>query len=134
MLAVTRRAHEAGARLVVGGHSGVPYATRGEAPWREMELLVQAGLAPLEVIRAATATGAAFLGRGDDLGTVEPGKLADLIVLRGDPSRDISQIRTVERVLLGGAWVDLANTETDETRTVCNSGQRSRTPAGTLSA
>jgi hypothetical protein len=107
MLDATRRAADAGGRLVMGGHSGVPFAARGEAPWREMELLVEAGLTPMQAIQAATATGAAFLGRERDLGTVEPGKLADLIVLRGNPLARISDIRTVERVLAGGAWVDM---------------------------
>ena len=51
-----------------------------------MELLVDAGLTPMQAIEAATATGAAFLGRAGDLGTIEPGKLADLIVLTGNPA------------------------------------------------
>jgi imidazolonepropionase-like amidohydrolase len=107
MLATTRRAFEAGGRIVVGGHSTVPFAGRGEAPWREMELLVDAGLTPMQAIQAATANGAAFLGRQSDLGTIEPGKLADLVVLTGNPLRQISEIRTVQRVLAGGAWVDV---------------------------
>lgn len=107
MQEATRRAFEAGARIVMGGHTGVPFAARGEAPWREIELLVDAGLTPMQAIQAATATGAAFLGRESDFGTVEPGKLADLIVLTGDPLARISDIRTVERVLAGGSWVDV---------------------------
>jgi imidazolonepropionase-like amidohydrolase len=105
MLRATQRAHAAGARIVMGGHSGAPYAARGEAPWRELELLVEAGLSPMEAIQAGTATGAAFLGRAHDLGTLEPGKLADLVVLARDPTREISAIRSVERVMAGGAWV-----------------------------
>lgn len=108
MLAATGRAFQAGGRIVMGGHSSVPFAPRGEAPWREMELLVDAGLTPMQAIQAATATGAAFLGRAHDLGTIEPGKLADLIVLHGNPVQRISDIRTAERVLAGGAWVPLA--------------------------
>jgi imidazolonepropionase-like amidohydrolase len=72
-----------------------------------MELLVDAGLTPMQAIEAATATGAAFLGRGADIGTLAPGKLADLIVLTGNPVRQISEIRSVERVLVGGVWVDV---------------------------
>ncbi len=107
MLATTRRAFQAGGRIVMGGHSTVPFAGRGEAPWREMELLVDAGLTSMEAIQAATATGAAFLGRDRDLGTIEAGKLADLVVLTGNPLRQIGEIRTVERVLAGGSWVDV---------------------------
>ncbi|MBK5296881.1 MAG: amidohydrolase family protein [Vicinamibacteria bacterium] len=113
MLATTRRAFEAGGRVVMGGHSSVPFAGRGEAPWREMELLVDAGLTPMQAIEAATASGAAFLGRARDLGTVEPGKLADLIVLTGNPVSQIAEIRTVERVLAGGAWVDVGKYRKD---------------------
>jgi imidazolonepropionase-like amidohydrolase len=108
MLEASRRAHMAGARIVVGGHSNVPFAPRGEAVWREMELLVEAGMTPMQVIQAATATGAAFLQRDRELGTVEAGKLADLIVLSGNPAQRISDIRTIERVMAGGRWIDRA--------------------------
>ena len=108
MQALTACLHAHGARIVVGGHTSVPYAARGEAPWREMELLVDAGLSPLEAITAATSTAAAFLYRSDELGTLRPGLRADVVVLRGDPSRDISAIRTVERVMVGGRWIDVA--------------------------
>ena len=109
MKRLTRRVALEGARIVVGGHSTVPFATRGEAPWREMELLVESGFTPLEVIQAATGTAAAFLYRDGDLGTLQPGKLADLVVLSGDPLRNIAEIRTVERVMAGGAWIDVAH-------------------------
>lgn len=97
-----------GARIVVGGHSTVPFAARGEAPWREMELLVESGFTPLEVIHAATGTAAGFLYREQDLGTLQPGRFADLVVLSGDPIRNIAEIRTVQRVMAGGRWVDVA--------------------------
>jgi imidazolonepropionase-like amidohydrolase len=97
-----------GARIVVGGHSTVPFAKRGEAPWRELELLVESGFTPLEAIRAATGTAAGFLYREADLGTLEAGRFADLVVLSGDPLRNIAEIRTVERVMAGGVWIDVA--------------------------
>jgi imidazolonepropionase-like amidohydrolase len=107
MKRLTFEAFRHGARITLGGHSTVPFAKRGEAPWRELELLVESGLTPLEALTAATATGAASLRRSQDLGTVEAGKLADLVVLQRDPSADIHAIRTVDRVMLGGRWVDV---------------------------
>lgn len=102
------RAAIEGAQVVMGGHSTVPFAGRGEAPWRELELLVESGFTPLEAIRAATGTAAAFLYREQELGTLRPGLTADLVVLGGDPLKDIRAIRTVERVLTSGEWVDVA--------------------------
>ena len=87
MKRLTRRVAREGARIVVGGHSTVPFAKRGEAPWRELELLVESGFTPLEAIQAATGTAAAFLYRESDVGTLRAGRLADLIVLSGDPLR-----------------------------------------------
>ena len=84
----------------------MPFAARGEALWRELELMVDAGLTPLEAVTAATGTSAASLHRAGDVGTLEPGKLADLIVLDRDPSVDIHAIRTVGRVMVGGRWID----------------------------
>jgi imidazolonepropionase-like amidohydrolase len=106
MKRLTLEAHRHGARITLGGHSTVPFAARGEAPWRELELMVDAGLTPLEAVTAATGTSAASLHRAGDVGTLEPGKLADLIVLDRDPSVDIHAIRTVGRVMVGGRWID----------------------------
>jgi imidazolonepropionase-like amidohydrolase len=107
MKQLTRRAAVEGARVVMGGHSTVPFAARGEAPWRELELMVESGFSPLEAITAATSTAAAFLYRTDQIGALRPGLQADLVILRGDPLRDISAIRTVERVMAGGKWIDV---------------------------
>jgi len=112
MKALTLAAFQHGARLTLGGHSTVPFAGRGEAPWRELELLVESGLTPLQAITAATQTSAASLRRPANLGTIEPGKLADLIVLGRDPSQDIHAIRSVERVMSGGGWIDVARYRT----------------------
>jgi hypothetical protein len=108
MKQLTRRAASEGARVVVGGHTAVPFAGRGEAPWREMELLVESGFSPLEAVSAATSTAAAFFYRGDQLGSLRAGFAADLVVLRGQPDRDISAIRTVDRVMVAGRWIDTA--------------------------
>lgn len=107
MKRLTLLLHQSGARIVLGGHTGVPFAGRGEAPLRELELLVESGLTPLEAIRAATFNGAQFLYRDREIGSLEPGKLADLIVVNGNPAANISAIRQVERVMVGGRWIDV---------------------------
>jgi hypothetical protein len=108
MKQLTLLLHRNGGRVVLGGHTNVRFAGRGEAPLRELELLVESGLTPMEAIQAATLNGAQFLFRDKDLGSIENGKLADLIVMPGDPLKDISAVRRVERVMIGGTWIDIA--------------------------
>lgn len=105
MLRFVGMAHRAGVPVVVGSHATGPYAPRGLAFQREMELLVEAGLTPMEAITAGTLQNARFLRVEDRLGTVEPGKLADLVLVEGDPARDIKAMRQVRRVMLNGRWI-----------------------------
>ena len=105
MLDFTARARRAGVRVVVGSHSAVPHAERGWAYQRELELLVEAGLTPMQTIVAATSENARFFRVEERLGSVEPGKLADLLLVEGDPLKDIRAMRRVRRVMLGGVWV-----------------------------
>ena len=74
-----------GGRVAVGTDSGFMYNLHGFSFVREMELLQEAGFHPLEVVRAATLLGAEALGRAADLGSVEPGKLADLVIVAANP-------------------------------------------------
>jgi imidazolonepropionase-like amidohydrolase len=106
MKQLTRRVAAEGARVVMGGHTEVPFAGRGEAPWREIELLAESGFSPLEAIAAATGTAAAFLYRAEEFGTLRPGLQADVVVLAGNPAQDIKAIRSVDRVMVRGRWVD----------------------------
>jgi imidazolonepropionase-like amidohydrolase len=71
-----------------------------------MELLVQAGLTPAQVIKIATHNGAVFLGKADDLGSVEEGKLADLVLLTADPLKDIDNTKAIALVMKNGAILD----------------------------
>lgn len=105
MLAFVGMARRAGVRVVVGSHSFVPNAERGWAYQREMELLLEAGLSPLEVISAATIENARFFRVSDRLGSIEAGKQADLLLVRGNPLEDFGAMRRVERVMLNGTWV-----------------------------
>lgn len=100
-----RLVHEAGAKIVVGSHSDVPHAKRGWAYQRELELLVECGLTPMQALVAGTMENARYFRIADRLGSVEAGKLADLIMVEGDPSKDISNMRRVKRVMLNGQWV-----------------------------
>jgi imidazolonepropionase-like amidohydrolase len=98
---------DAGVPLVVGSDSGnwplFPYFFHGPTTWRELRLLAAAGLSPLEILRAATANPAKMLGLGDRIGTVEVGKVADLIVVREDPLVDVERaMRSLEHTIRGG--------------------------------
>jgi imidazolonepropionase-like amidohydrolase len=94
---------EAGAIMGVGTDAASPLNFHTEAMWYEMKALVESGMTPIQVISAATRINAGILGRFDELGTVEPGKLADLIVVDGNPVADIDALAHVEIVVKDGA-------------------------------
>lgn len=96
---------KAGVRIVVGSHTWVPYAASGFAYCREMELLHDAGLTNMEIIQAATIENARFLRIDERLGSIEEGKIADIVLITGDPLEDIRAMRQVKRVMLNGGWV-----------------------------
>ena len=73
---------------------------------RELELLVDAGLSPQQALEAATRVPARIIGKGRELGTIEPGKLADLIILGEDPLIDIRNTRKIEMAIPGGQILD----------------------------
>ncbi len=73
---------------------------------REIELLVEAGFAPVKAIRIATLNGAIFLGRQDQIGSISVGKNADLVVMKGDPAARIADIENVEFVFKDGVGYD----------------------------
>lgn len=105
--ALTRRAHAAGVPLAAGTDGvGDPDTDDLPAVHRELELLVElAGLTPVEALVAGTLGGARVLGIDDRFGTVEVGKVADLVLLTDDPRADIRATRSVRHVLLGGRVV-----------------------------
>jgi imidazolonepropionase-like amidohydrolase len=93
---------ESGAVLGMGTDSGTPLNFHTEALWREIKAHVDLGMAPQRAISAATRINARILGKADQLGTVEPGKLADIIVVKGNPLFDIQALAHVELVMKGG--------------------------------
>lgn len=96
---------ESGTVLGMGTDSGTPMNFHTEALWREAKVHVDMGMPPIKVISALTRVGAGILGKQRDLGTVEPGKLADIIVVRGNPLYDITALGHVETVVKGGRVV-----------------------------
>ena len=84
-----------GAVVVMGTDSGTPTNFNTEALWREIKTFVDYGMSPLRAISAATRIPARVMGRGADLGTIEPGKLADIIVLKRNPLYDIQALADV---------------------------------------
>lgn len=101
-----KRLYDAGVPLVMGSDSGnwpgMIAGFHGPGSIREMELLEEAGIPPLETIRAATQTFARMVGREREMGTVEAGKVADLIVLRSSPLNDMAALRKLEWVVKDG--------------------------------
>jgi imidazolonepropionase-like amidohydrolase len=99
MLAMARRAHEGGVKIAFGTDTGV--SKHGENA-REFALLVEAGLTPMEAIRAATVAGADNLGKSDVLGSIAPGKYGDLVAVEGDPLADIRELEDIDFVMKDG--------------------------------
>jgi len=106
MKGFVRRVHRQGGRLLVGTDSPVKYVAPGYAVHHEMLLLAECGLTPVEVLLAATRNAAEALRKQADLGTVEVGKLADLVLVNGNPLKDLRATRSVRWVVLNGRLYD----------------------------
>ena len=100
--ASTRQWIRAGAMIGMGTDSGTPLNFHRDALWREAKALFDAGMPAARLITALTLTNARILGKDSDLGTVEPGKLADITVVRGDPLFDILALADVDVVVKDG--------------------------------
>lgn len=96
-----RKINEAGGILVAGTDQ-----TTGPALHRELELLADAGIPPSDIIRIATLNGAIFLGKERELGSIEEGKIADLVLLAADPTTDINNAKQIVQVIKGGQLID----------------------------
>jgi len=103
-LSVVGALHRAGIPIVAGTDQAVP----GHSLHRELELYVQAGFTPMEAIQAATSVPAHVMGLDKELGTIEQGKRADLILISGDPLQDIHNTRNVEYVITNGSMYHTA--------------------------
>ena len=99
MLDMARRAHEGGVMIAFGTDSGV---SRHGDNAREFALLVEAGLSPMEAILSATVTASEHVMMDSDIGTIEPGKFADIIAVSANPLDDITALENVAFVMQGG--------------------------------
>jgi predicted amidohydrolase len=98
--------HRAGVEIMAGADVGNPYIYPGFSLHDELALFVKAGLTPMEALQSATRNPARFLGMQDSLGTIEKGKLADLVLLDANPLQDISNIQRINAVVINGKFLN----------------------------
>ncbi len=112
---------ESGARVLVGTDNPNPFCFQGFSLHDEIDNFIGAGYSPQEVLKAATADAAAFVGESDDWGTISVGKRADLVMVDGDPLRDVSVLRQPVAVFANGYHLtkdDLAEMLAERSRAV----------------
>ena len=97
--------NKTGVGLLAGSDSLDPYVFPGDSLHRELELLVEAGLTPLDALRTATSNPAEFFGQQTELGTIAKGKRADLVLLDANPLEDIRNTRKVFAVIQNGRYL-----------------------------
>jgi imidazolonepropionase-like amidohydrolase len=95
--------------IMAGTNTLNPYIFPGFSLHDELALLVKAGLTPMQALQAATLNPAEFLGSSQEMGTVEPGKIADLVMLEADPLEDISNTQKIAAVVFKGKFFDRGN-------------------------
>lgn len=105
LVAIVGEMHRAGVPILAGSDAPNPGVVPGIGLHQELELLVAAGLTPLQALQAATVQPARFLGMADSLGTVQAGRRADLVLLGADPLADIRNTRAVRAVVMNGRLV-----------------------------
>jgi imidazolonepropionase-like amidohydrolase len=102
LLRVIKTLHDAGVNISTGTDAGAPDIQFGEATHLDMECMVDAGMSPMDVIIATTSKAAENLGYEKEFGSIEKGKLADVIAISGDPLANISNTKNVKLVIKDG--------------------------------
>jgi imidazolonepropionase-like amidohydrolase len=108
-LAQVATMHRAGVRVLTGTDAPLRNSPPGFGLHEELMLLVRGGMSPFDVLRAATWEPANYLGALDSLGTIAPGKLADLVLLDANPLRDIGNTRRIVAVVANGRYFNAAD-------------------------
>jgi len=98
-------------RIAIG--SDAPAVGYGSGFHDELALLAESGIPEDQILRFATAGGAIALGLSLQLGTLEPGRLADLLVIDGDPLNNLGELERIDAVVLGGIWRDIEELGSD---------------------
>lgn len=114
-----KRVSDAGIPVAMGTDAGNPFTLHGPSIYAEMEAMEKAGLTPMQVLVSATQGGGRAMGREQTLGTLEKGKTADLLVVAGDPTASIANLRRVRQVMHGGVLRSI-----EELRAVVAAGTR----------
>ncbi len=100
--------NKAGVKIIAGTDNGAPYVFHGFSLHHELGLLVESGLTPMEALQAATINAAESVGRLDSLGTIEEGKIADLILLEANPLLSVENTKRINSVFYNGKHFDRA--------------------------
>jgi imidazolonepropionase-like amidohydrolase len=101
--AITLQAHRAGVPIIAGTDGVAPAADPWPEVFDEIDLLAgKAGFTPAEALRSATVEAAKAMGRSEEIGTIQPGKLADFVLLADDPTKDLAALRSVRLVVKRG--------------------------------
>jgi imidazolonepropionase-like amidohydrolase len=108
--------HDAKVRIVLGTDSGTPANFHVDSTWRQMALYVRDGIAPMDVIAMATRVPAEWLGLGDKTGTIEPGRMADIIVVDGNPLTNMESLKNPVAVIKEGVQYKGASTSEQRPR------------------
>lgn len=107
-LRLTKLFDDAHVKMLTGTDFGGQWLVSGRSLHHEFDLLARAGVSPVRVLQMITLNAATFLHREGDMGAVEPGKVADLVLLDGDPTRDVANLHKVAAVVRGGRLLDRA--------------------------
>src|SRR5262249_11442788 len=123
--------HRAGVPILAGTDTSNPHCFPGFSLHDELAMLVEAGLSPMEALQSATRGPARYLDQLKDLGTVEQGKIADLVLLDANPLEDIKNTRKIAGVVLAGKYLPGARLEKmlAEVEAANSSGKSSNPPA-----
>ena len=105
LLEIVRELDMQGIKLLVGSDAGTLYMPPGTSTHREIALMTQAGLSPITVLQAATINAAETLGKGDQYGSIEVGKIADLVVVAQNPLEGLETLRQPKAVIKAGQWI-----------------------------